>query len=283
MFKWVKSGDAGGEKTEVRGGGFAGAKPARAPVSGKDEGRKKPVAIEKYSNHMLADTWMLTGDSVKFSDRELMRDGQNRNYASVKSGVGFWSHAVFGIPDDAFDLLDQGKNRSAADVLKINSVSNPEKVAAIARTLVRLDNGVPTSRTTVEPHVIRTKVESLDPVTLKNAVAIGKDVSRMYDRRWPISQVGALYYYLSRRSDDSLLVDRFFEAFRLGAVGHVKVLKKLNDTLADIQKHQMSRVHDTARFAMLIKAWNFHVLGRAGNKGQLRWRPNEDFPSITLT
>jgi hypothetical protein len=75
---------------------------------------KKDKKILEYANYTMAGEWMLTGDTIKFSDAGLLRDGQNRLMACIKAGVPFRTHIVFGIDDKAFDRLDQGKNRNGA-------------------------------------------------------------------------------------------------------------------------------------------------------------------------
>src|SRR5260370_32986795 len=78
---------------------------------------KKPKAIARYAEDMAAQRWSVTGDTIKFSKR--LRDGQNRLAACVRSGVPFRTYIVFGIDDDAFDRMDQGRNRSGSDILAI--------------------------------------------------------------------------------------------------------------------------------------------------------------------
>ena len=89
---------------------------------------EKPKKIAEYANYMMGGKWMLTGDTIKFSNAKLLRDGQNRVKACARAGVPFRTHVVFGIDDEAFDRLDQGKNRNGADVL---SIAGYQYVAAL--------------------------------------------------------------------------------------------------------------------------------------------------------
>jgi hypothetical protein len=90
---------------------------------------QKPKKIAEYENYMMAGEWMLTGDTIKFSNAKLLRDGQNRLKACERAGVPFRTHIVFGIDDEAFDRLNQGKNRNGADVL---SIAGYQYVAALS-------------------------------------------------------------------------------------------------------------------------------------------------------
>jgi hypothetical protein len=71
----------------------------------------KPTKIGLYASAMQAGEWRLTGDTLKFSDRGILRDGQNRLLAGAAGGSPFQSHVVFGVPDEFFSAMDQGKNR----------------------------------------------------------------------------------------------------------------------------------------------------------------------------
>lgn len=77
--------------------------------------------------------WLVTGETIKFSDRRLL-DGQNRLTACFESGVPIRTHVVFGIPDEAFAIIDTGAPRTGPDVLVCAKVLNPGIIAhAVAR------------------------------------------------------------------------------------------------------------------------------------------------------
>jgi hypothetical protein len=95
---------------------------------------------------MMADEWMLTGDTIKFSDAGLLRDGQNRLRACQRAGVPFRTHIVFGIEDEAFDRLDQGKNRNGADVLSIAGYQYVTALSGAVRWTHLIETGRAKSR-----------------------------------------------------------------------------------------------------------------------------------------
>jgi hypothetical protein len=59
-------------------------------------------------------SFSLTGDTIKFGTDGLLKDGQNRLAAVVRSGVSLSTHTVFGIEPLLFDRMDIGKNRTGA-------------------------------------------------------------------------------------------------------------------------------------------------------------------------
>jgi hypothetical protein len=63
---------------------------------------RKPSKIKEFSDDMIDDQWMLTGDTLKFSSKGRLRDGQNRLFACIRANKPFRTHVVFGIDDDVF-------------------------------------------------------------------------------------------------------------------------------------------------------------------------------------
>src|SRR5690242_3389923 len=92
-----------------------------------------------------------------------LRDGQNRLMACMRAGVPFRTHVVFGIDDDAFDRMDQGKNRDAADVLTMAGHSNANTIAAAVRWVHLIDGGRTKQRDSLEPAETKRLLETRYP------------------------------------------------------------------------------------------------------------------------
>ena len=74
---------------------------------------------------LMRDTaYEITGDTLKWSRSGVMLDGQHRMHGCAASGKSLTTHVVFGLPDDIFDVLDQGKKRSPGDVLALCGVKD---------------------------------------------------------------------------------------------------------------------------------------------------------------
>lgn len=72
-----------------------------------------------------------TGESIKIDENGVLVDGQHRLQAIVKTGKEFQLPVVRGLSPEAFKYIDTGKKRTAADVLGIDGVPNPTRVAAV--------------------------------------------------------------------------------------------------------------------------------------------------------
>lgn len=106
--------------------------------------RNRPVSkasIKNYVRQMQNGLWRYTRVPIIFSDAGRLIDGQHRLTACVESDVSFDADVVFGAPDDAFDVIDVGKRRSAGDIFAINDVPNAKAMAAMSRILWHYQHG----------------------------------------------------------------------------------------------------------------------------------------------
>lgn len=92
--------------------------------------------VDKLAAAMHRGEWRLTGEAIKLDDEGRVRDGQYRLTAVVKSGVTIQTVVVRGVTEDAFDVMDSGRARTAADVLGIHGYSSTTGMAAAARLLM---------------------------------------------------------------------------------------------------------------------------------------------------
>ena len=235
---------------------------------------KKPKKIAEFAADMGAQRWALTGESIKFSHR--LRDGQNRLAACMRAGVSFATYVVFGIDDDAFDRMDQGRNRSGADVLAIAGFQNTAALSGAVRWANLIETGRAKQRDTYPPpEILRLLQERYGrlPGYLPQARAI-------YNRtRQPISLITALLYLFDKANPHK--ASEFATAWETGNMApKFKPLTLMQRAISELQGMSSGRVHDVVRAAVIIKAWNLFVTGQRGNKTMLQWIVGQDFPEI---
>lgn len=238
---------------------------------------KKPAKIREYTQAMLACRWALTGDTLKFSSKGILRDGQNRLFACLMSGVPFRTHLVFGVDDEAFKYMDRGKNRDGADVLAIAGYKYTLSLANAVRWAELISTGREKTRASFEPQqvldLVQTKYKSL-PDFLPAA-------DRIYvQTRQPRGLVAALLYLFHQASPAK--EPPFSAAWGNGTVGGRFIpLLRLQTRTQALHTATSGRVHDVVRAAMIIKAWNLYVRGEKGRGDvSVAWSPMDDFPKI---
>src|SRR5207302_6854563 len=117
--------------------------------------------IEAMTAAIQHGEWRLTGEAIKLDADGRVRDGQNRLHAIVEAGIPVRSVVARGVSEEAFDVMDTGRPRTAADVLGIHGYPSQNALAAAARGLMfieRYGRVFPTQR---DSHLYVTPVTTL--------------------------------------------------------------------------------------------------------------------------
>ena len=99
---------------------------------------RKPsrVVVSKYASDMLNGDWKKTGQTLQFSSEGMLMDGQHRLLAVVETGIPQSFIMVYGLDKSAFDVIDNGKSRTYADVAGIKGYRDPIILTALARWMI---------------------------------------------------------------------------------------------------------------------------------------------------
>lgn len=88
----------------------------------RDRDRK---VLNSYKRDMSFNEWWFTGDTIKFNNRGLLCDGQNRLKGVAETGKSQTFLVIRGIPDPAVVMMDSGKMRTLKDALTIEQNDTP--------------------------------------------------------------------------------------------------------------------------------------------------------------
>ena len=83
--------------------------------------------------------WQMTGEPIMLRADGSVGNGQHRLLAIYRSGIAVQALVVRNISEAAFDVIDTGKSRNAADVLAIHGHTNGVAKAAAARGLILVE------------------------------------------------------------------------------------------------------------------------------------------------
>jgi hypothetical protein len=235
---------------------------------------KKPQKIKQYAADMAEGRWGKTGDTLKFSDKSLLRDGQNRLRSCVKAETPFKTHIVFGVEDHLFDVMDRGKPRSGDDVLKIDGYKSTGILAAAIRWVRLIESDRVKFRDTFEPKELLVMVKTKYP-TLPEFIAQGQAIYKV--AKIP-SGLATAVIYLASKSDKGKAHD-FASMLQIGgSVPHGKPVVHMLKRLSELKQITQGRVNDVVRAALLITAWNLVLERRTGSKSSFNWKLADDFP-----
>lgn len=95
-------------------------------------------AVSVYADALKRGEWRVNGETIKFSTSGRLLDGQHRLKAIVVSGVPLTTYIAENLAEEVFDTLDQGKRRSAADVLTMAGEKDAARLGAAARAYLML-------------------------------------------------------------------------------------------------------------------------------------------------
>ena len=99
------------------------------------------LVVAEYAKDMIDGRWVEgTGDTIRFNKQGQMIDGQHRCLAVIESGVSIYVTIIEGLDDEVYLVLDKGRKRTVADSI---GGKNANARAAIAKTIIALNNGTP--------------------------------------------------------------------------------------------------------------------------------------------
>lgn len=98
-----------------------------------------PKAVS-YQTEMLRGKWGETTEIIAFDTAGRLLQGQHRMWAVEKSGIGRWFTVSRGVDPNA--PFDRVKPRRASDDLERAGVERPLAVAAAARAIWMIENGI---------------------------------------------------------------------------------------------------------------------------------------------
>lgn len=227
--------------------------------------KEKRGKIDCYTRDMSYGRWSLTGEPIIFDREGVLRNGQNRLLACVRSGASFRSVVMWGVEPEAFKNMDRGASRTVGDVLGIEGIGDSNQLAGAAAFLWRSEKGYafggggatqPTSEETLD--VLERHPE------IKNSL------------RWKLGATKAgltpsLAIYLHYRFAclNAAKADAFFERLYSGedlSSGN-PILTLRNQLLAGLRLRQPLLVQQRAAWTIL--AWNAYRKGQ--QRKILKW------------
>ncbi len=93
----------------------------------------RKTKIEEYSRTLKKNEWIYTHQGIAVSKSGILIDGQHRLMAVKETGIAAKMLVFTNVPDEAFEVIDQGEKRSPADVLRTSRT-----IASVVRLSCRI-------------------------------------------------------------------------------------------------------------------------------------------------
>tara|TARA_R110000796_G_C14476044_1_gene426142 strand:- start:68 stop:949 length:882 start_codon:yes stop_codon:yes gene_type:complete len=91
--------------------------------------------VSFLSKQMEKGLFLENGESIVFDKNNILKDGQHRLMAIIKSGKSYHIPIVRGVVSSSMATYDTGKNRSAGDVLSIAGFKSSSTVSALIKNI----------------------------------------------------------------------------------------------------------------------------------------------------
>lgn len=229
--------------------------------------------VRKIADDMRSGRWMDNGETIKFSKEGVLLDGQHRLMAIVEADVRIPLIVVFGIDEAAQSTIDIGAVRTIGNILSLNGIPNGNKIAAVARVVLRYQqtpNMVwSTEKDPTKIELVEFSLENADKlVYASNSALAARKATNVNSTAY-----GALAYLVQDCSKHIRKWDDWHEAILYGH-GLDKGDARLSfRNYHQRRKGQYSNWEGQVQVALAIKAWNAYVLNKPAQI--LRFGQNE--------
>lgn len=228
-------------------------------------------AIAAYSRDILNDTWLITGESIKFDWDGKLIDGQHRLEAVIATGKSIRTLVVWNLDPRVQSVLDTNAKRTAADALRFSGVEADQKdIASVARVAVAYESGkIRTALDTMGGNVL-TNTEVIEWYSqnedVQQAIAFAKRIVR------PLGTTTAGLGYAALvliRIDGQAAIDFFSSAAELRTNGNGDPRKAMLDAFTKIRSDRRTPT-PAESLAIIFRSWN-------------AWRQNKSLSIIRST
>lgn len=222
-----------------------------------------------------------TGDTIKFSTRGRLIDGQYRLSAGIKANKGFETHMVFGLDEKIFDILDRQRTRTAGDVLAIANIKNPIIVAGAVRWVQALRDqrrGFGSNRG-LSPRRVR-ELATGPMKDLARYANAAEQIRGAY--KIPPTMSTALLFLIGQGTPH--LVDSFVQDW-LGGNRNYARNKNFDVLLSHIQSVRAKNnghLNRTVLAAALVYTFNYWHAGVTATPRNLAWSKQFQFPKLAF-
>lgn len=238
------------------------------------------VHVSLLAKSIRSGDWVDTGDTIKFDPTGRLIDGQHRLMAVKIAGKPVRLNLAFGVPFEAFDRIDVGRNRTASDLFSMSGYSHCHILAGAARTLIAINGGYHH----VNPLKV-TKHELLSYVKtnpdLHHCAKICMKIQSQLGKVGSSSGITAGIFLIRKVIGDIAKGNEFFHLLETGvSLSETNAILALRNRCIRSDNRKKTRaIGAVEQAALLVKAWNYWSTGRPTKS--LTWRTSDEmFPVV---
>lgn len=227
-------------------------------------------SVNVYKRILESKQFVLSNDAICFGINDVLLNGQHRLQACVETRVPFVAFVAKGMPIESYVVMDNGKNRSASDVLYVQDVPKATLIAAGLRRYINLNRQyqIVGSLSGSVAKVSNSEIENLynskkDFWKMVGDRAANISAHGRYHNLIVGSEVFGMVSYLHLTMNHP--IDRCFDFFE-EVSGRNKptneVITLLQDRLRESKNFINKRLPSFVIQKLIIKAWNAYITGK---------------------
>lgn len=246
--------------------------------------RNRPLAKKSRQNvqaEILNGDFEITGDTIKFSTKGRLIDGQHRLEACVTSGKAITTHVVFGLSETIFDILDRQRTRTAGDILAICGVKHYVTVAGAVRWVLNLSSGGGSRGH--DSRLTPRRIQKLATGSMKGITKwtnLAAEINTAF--RFPPTMLAGLLYLIAEH--DSALAESFAQDMLHGNRNYTrnKNFDELVKRVQTIRGQNRGALNRMVLAAMLVQTFNHWNANVTATPRALTWSKGTIFPRLAF-
>jgi hypothetical protein len=239
--------------------------------------------VREFADAMRRGEWRVTHQGIAFDVHGVLVDGQHRLAAIVEADIPIDVTVFTDVAEGAFDVLDTGRRRHAADVLAIEGEKSAVTLAAMVRIVWLYENRPDLNWSGGDAGV--TNHQIVDTLQrhpkLRDFIAVGEQVAAATGMIK--SAAGAASYLISQASRKDLApwFDGIVEGAGLTKGDPRLIFRRVLFAHTRKQAGQVQRRRETREHVTLyLKAFNAWATDSPLTPAQLKYTPREPVPPI---
>lgn len=235
--------------------------------------------VDQYAADMRRGNWVVNGEAIKIADDGTILDGQHRLLAILEADTPVETLLIVGLPAEAQETMDQGRNRTLYEALKLRGEGEYTALAAALKVVTLYErDGVPfvgVLKAAPSNHECFRTLDRNPGVRESVALAAKHKV------RWlSYSTLAGLHYLFAIVDQDDAedFVVKLTRGAELPAASPIYLLRE-RLLRAHTEKHQA--LSPKAKMALVIRTWNAYRRGE--DLVRMTWTGGRDpdrFPHI---
>ena len=234
--------------------------PKEAEALLKSNTLNRPISettVRRYVQDMLAGAWQENAATIVISRSNRLLDGQHRLHAILRSGVSLRMLISYDVDDAAFHTIDNGKTRSASDILSIGGLENTKTLGVAGKLILNYASGA-------SLHNQVGRVALVEFIEANPQVAAVVDTVVKHKIRFSKGVLAAVMVLGDSKGLHGDKVEEFLEAVETGAgleKGDPRLTLREWESLERIRSRNQLR--QPFAFGAAARAWNAFVAGKS--------------------